>query len=272
MALNVTVTDSTGAIIVGDGTNNRAIVKQKCSIKADGDQVVIMDGDEIALSYPYDVFTSPTAANANAMVALIEAFLDTAGTPVTISGALPAGDNNIGNVDIASAIPSGTNNIGAVGSNTKAAATSITRAANTTTYDVNDVMNDTTATTMLQFTVARANDLKGWIVGGKAVSNAAQATLPNIDLLLFSSDFAIAADNAAFAPTYAQMQTYIGKVRFQTWVNRGVRCESDGSVESAFQFTPASGTQIIYGVLVMQNAYIPISAETLQFFLDVEQY
>src|SRR3990167_6066386 len=127
MALNVTVTDSTGAIIVGDGTNNRAIVKQKCSVKADGDQVVIMDGDEIALSYPYNVFTAPTAASANAMVALIEAFLDTAGTPVTISGALPAGDNNIGNVDIASAIPSGTNNIGAVGSNTKPAATSITR-------------------------------------------------------------------------------------------------------------------------------------------------
>jgi len=133
-------------------------------------------------------------------------------------------------------------------------------------------MNNTTVTTSLSFTVASANDKKGWVVGGKAVSNAAQATLPNIDLLLFSSNFAIAADNAAFAPTFAQMQTYLGKIRFSSWVNRGVRCESDGSVESAFQFSPESGTQIIYGVLVMQNAYTPISAETLQFSLDIEQY
>lgn len=255
MSLSVTVTDSTGSIIVGDGTNNRAIPKFKFSVKAEGDIVVCRDGEEIALYYPYTAFISPTGASANAIVALIEAFLDTAGTPVTISDELPEGANNIG----------------ISGATTRVSA-NITRAANTTTYAVNDVMNDTTVTTMLQFAVARANDKKGRIVGGNAVSNAAQGTLPNIDLLLFSSNFAIAADNAAFAPTFAQMQTYLGKIRYSSWVNRGVRCESDGSVETPFNFTPASGTQLIYGVPVLQNTYIPISEETLQFSVDAEQY
>lgn len=254
----VAVTDTGATLTINDGNSVQSPNKNKITVASRGDNVRVQwdDTGSGQVDKPYTEYTAPTGASAVAVATAIEAFLETSYGAVSISGSLPAG----------------TNNIGVLGSNAKPAATSITRAANTTTYAVNDVMNDTTVTTMLAFTVSRANDLKGWIVGGKAVSSAAQATLPNIDLLLFSSNFAIAADNAAFAPTYAQMQTYLGKVRFQTWVNRGVRCESDGSVESSFQFTPASGTQIIYGVLVVQNAYIPVSAETLQFFLDVEQY
>lgn len=168
-------------------------------------------------------------------------------------------------------IPAGTVNIGITGANAGPSVT-IVRAANTTTYAVNDVMNNGTDTTPLAFTVARANNLTGWIVGGNCVSNANQATLPNIDLLLYSSTFTIAGDNLAYAPTFAQEQTYLGKIRFSTWVARGVRSESDGAVETAFRFVPASGTQIIYGVPVMQNAYVPISSENLQFTIDAEQY
>lgn len=148
----------------------------------------------------------------------------------------------------------------------------ITRAANTTQYAINDVMNNGADTTPLAFTLARANDLRGWVVGGLCVSGSNQATLPNIDLLLFSSTFTIAADNAAFAPTYAQMQTYLGKIRFSTWVARGVRSDSDGSVEQPFVFIPASGTQIVYGVPVMQNTYTPVSVENLQFSVNAERY
>lgn len=247
----VTVTDTGSTITIDDGNSAIRVPKAELIIWNRGNNVKLQWLNNWSMETGYTNFSAPSGASALAVANAIEAFKETSGGIFSLGA--------------------GINNIGIVGSNAKPVA-NITRAANTTTYAVNDVMNDTNVTTMLQFTVASANDKKGWIVGGKAVSNAAQATLPNIDLLLFSSNFTIAADNAAFAPTFAQMQTYLGKVRFQTWVNRGVRCESDGSVETAFQFTPASGTQLIYGVLVMQNAYIPISAETLQFALSVEQY
>lgn len=247
----VSVTDTGATISIDDGNSVQRPVKSKVTVSSRGSNVRIQWSQTEYIETAYTNFTAPSGASAAAVANAIEAFLDTASETV--------------------ALGAGTVNVGIVGSNTKPTA-NITRAANTTTYAVNDVMNHLAVTTMLAFTLSRANDTEGWIVGGKMVSSAAQATLPNIDLLLFSSNFTIAGDNEAFAPTFAQMQTYLGKIRFSTWVGRGVRSESDGSVETAFQFAPVAGTQIIYGVLVMQNAYIPVSSETLQVSLDVEQY
>ena len=51
---------------------------------------------------------------------------------VDIASALPAGDNNIGNVDIASALPAGTNNIGTVGENRSATHSAVTVGSSST--------------------------------------------------------------------------------------------------------------------------------------------
>ena len=149
----------------------------------------------------------------------------------------------------------------------------ITLGTTPTAYAINDVMNNGTNTTPLAFTLANANNLRGWCVGGVCVASTSPATLPNIDLLLFSSTFTIAADNAAFAPTFAQAQTYLGKIRFSTWVDRGATmAESDGSIEQSFILIPATNTRIIYGVPVMQNAYTPGSSEQFQYTVFAEQY
>ena len=161
-------------------------------------------------------------------------------------------------------------NLGTIGIAMPVAVT-IIRAANATAYTINDVMNNGTDTTPLAFSIARMVSERGWIVGGTCVSNANKATLPNIDLLLYSSTFTIAGDNLAYAPTFAQFQTYLGKIRFSTWVARGVRSESDGAIEQPFIFTPVAGGLIIYGVPVMQNAYAPSSSENIQFTIFASQ-
>ncbi|KKS77124.1 MAG: hypothetical protein UV51_C0010G0029 [Candidatus Woesebacteria bacterium GW2011_GWC1_42_9] len=248
----ITVTDTGATITIEDGNSTISIVKSKVSVSSRGSNVRIQWGETSYLETAYTNFTAPSEASAVAVAAAIEAFLDTASETVSVGA--------------------GTANIGKVGANASVAA-NITRATNTTQYAINDVMNGTDVTSMLAFAIASAADKGGWIVGGQMVSsNGGVATPPNVDLLLFSSNFTIAADNAAFAPTFAQLQTYLGKIRFSTWVDRGAMGESDGSTESAFKFTPAAGTSTIYGVLVLQNTYTPASAETLQISINAEQY
>ena len=255
---------------IGGGTEAAAL---RVTLASDSTGLVSVDDNGAALSI--DIGGVPPQMDDTDKVA-VSLYASTAG------GGAGAGTLNLGGGVAASSLlvnlatdvglPAGTSNIGISGSNVSRAV-SITRAANATLYTINDVMNNGTDTTPLAFTtLARANDLRGWIVGGVCVSSAASATLPNIDLLLFSSTFTIVADNLAFAPTYAQMQTYLGKIRFSTWVSRGVRSDSDGSVEQPFIFVPAAGTRIVYGVPVMQNGYTPVSGETLQFSVNVDQY
>ena len=177
------------------------------------------------------------------------------GTAMNILGT--AGENHTGNVG---------------GESAKVEVTLAARPANTTAYAIGDVLNADTIVVPISFTVARANDTTGWVIGGKCTSSATVATAPNIDLLLFDATFATAADNAAFAPTDANMLTYIGKVNFNSWVSYSTTASaSDGTVATPFAFAPASGTQLIYGVAVLKNAYVPVSGEVFSFSLDVDQ-
>lgn len=66
--------------------------------------------------------------------------------PVNQTAALPAGDNNIGNVDIASAIPAGTNNIGDVDVATMPVQDRLTDNVGAA-LQTDVIMNDTTALT-----------------------------------------------------------------------------------------------------------------------------
>ena len=247
----ISVTDSGSSIYIDDGNSVQRIPKGEVSVQSRGDNVEIRRNNGLILNELYTGFTAPTGASASAVANSIEAFLDTASAVVTLGA--------------------GTVNAGIIGSNVSVGV-NITRPSNTTTYTINDVVNDSGTTPLLFTNVGRANDLGGWVLGGIATSNAAQATLPMIDLMLFSSTFTIAADNAAFAPTNAQMATYLGKIRLATWINRGVRSESDGTTANTFVFTPGSGTRDIYGVAVVQNAYVPVSAEIFRFTINAERY
>lgn len=83
-----------------------------------------------------------------------------------VAAALPAGDNNIGNVDLASAIPAGENKIGSVdiAPNSGKATATITRPANTTAYDAKDVIGT------LPVAAAGVLTFDGAVVDGETVS------------------------------------------------------------------------------------------------------
>ena len=167
----------------------------------------------------------------------------------------------------------GANIIGIVsGITTKLEVTLGARPANTDAYVIGDVVNADSITVPISLSVARANDTTGWIIGGKMTTSATVATLPQFELLLFDSTFTIAADGAVFAPTDANILTYIGKITFDSFVSYSTTASAcDGTVKTPIAFVPASGTQLVYGVLVALNAYVPVSGEVFSVSLDLEQ-
>lgn len=149
---------------------------------------------------------------------------------------------------------------------------SLTRANNTTAYDVNDVISKTgTAGTMLYFPTGIFIDGGGVITNATLVSSQNATTKLEADLLLFSEAITLAADNAAFAPTDANMEKLIGVVSFTAAAGKAGNAGSAGAGNA---FCIVSGLSITvpaktYGVLVARNAYEPIGTEKLTVNLGV---
>lgn len=143
---------------------------------------------------------------------------------------------------------------------------SVTRPANTTTYTAGDVVGDPAAGAgeALEF----FSDQSGIVRNALLVDSAAETTKPDIDLLLFDAKPTIAADNAAFAVTDAQMERLVGVVSFA-----GSSFKTGASGNGAIQVTGLdiaySANKKLYGVLVARNAYIPISAEKFTVRLSI---
>jgi len=110
----------------------------------------------------------------------------------------------------------------------------------------------------------------GVIRGARLHSSAAQGTLPDIDLWLFRADIANVADNAAFAPTDAEALTVIAILNFDTFVKGGTN--SVGFFTSLYREFHLTDPEKIYGQMVVQNAYTPVSAETFTCELDIERF
>ncbi|NLE27533.1 MAG: hypothetical protein GX625_19790 [Clostridiaceae bacterium] len=103
-----------------------------------------------------------------------------------VAAALPAGDNNIGNVDLASALPAGENKIGSVdiAPNSGKATATITRPANTTAYDAKDVIGT------LPVAAAGVLTFDGAVIDGENVSIGD-------DVYEFDTDSSVEAGNIA---------------------------------------------------------------------------
>lgn len=72
----VAVTDEGGTILINDGSQQWYIKKQKVVISTEGDNVIIRADEDRYIQQNYANFTAPTGASANAVAALIEAFID----------------------------------------------------------------------------------------------------------------------------------------------------------------------------------------------------
>ena len=153
---------------------------------------------------------------------------------------------------------------------------SITRPADTTAYADGDVVTGSTAAA-LDFNLAAYNPgMGGWFLRADVLSSAYVAVAPEFDLWLFDTTLTPAADNAAFAPTDAEMATRLAVLPV-TIAQPGTKTAGAGgnqwisSDDVRVPFVAAPTSMHVYGVLVARTAYVPISGEVFTIDLTVER-
>ena len=175
----------------------------------------------------------------------------------------------------------GENHIGEVGGRTVIISASITRPADTTAYASGDAVADSTsAPSVLTFTNAsRINQGSGVIIGAVLIDEANQTTKGDFDLLIFDTTYSANNDNAAFAPSDAEMETCLGTIRFSSGnfiVGNAASGASGnaicpGTLTDNIGFRCGSGTSSLFGRLVARSAYTPVSAEKFMIRLRILQ-
>ena len=147
---------------------------------------------------------------------------------------------------------------------------SVTRPADTTAYAPGDVVGTAVTGTLIIPNASFGEFDAGIIQQAVVVSSAAVGTSPDLELWLFDSTVAAIADNAAWAPTDAEMLTLVGIVEFPTadWklASTSAVCVADNI---SLPFNTKKGTSKLYGVLVVRNAYVPVSGEIFTLRLQV---
>lgn len=151
---------------------------------------------------------------------------------------------------------------------------SATRPANITAYTAGDVMGDGTT---LVFNNTSFGEFDSGIIQQAIISSSAYvATPPDAELWLFDTTVAAVADNAAFTLTDAELATLVGIVQFETanWkvglATAGVggnMCCVAGNL--GIPFNTKKGLNHLFGILVVRNAYVPISGEVFSVRLQI---
>lgn len=149
-----------------------------------------------------------------------------------------------------------------------------TRPADTTTYASGDIVNESTsAGTIMTFTdVARENGRGASILGAELVDSAAATVKPEFELYLFDTSITVQNDNAAWAPSDADMEKCVGvidfpSVSFKTGSGNGV-VPREGL---GMYVICAAASKNLYGILVARNAYVPASGEKFLVRLKIVQ-
>jgi hypothetical protein len=153
---------------------------------------------------------------------------------------------------------------------------SVTRPANTTAYDANDALADSTSAPSAIATGKIRLSGAAWLVNARAVSTAYQSTLPQLRVFLLPYAPAMTNDGSAFTLTDAEMQAAFGYVDFLNWVAGDDTSGATGNAMSdASAFNPKAIITLAAGRLVylkpkVLNAYTPVSGEVFTFLFDLE--
>jgi hypothetical protein len=147
-------------------------------------------------------------------------------------------------------------------------AANFTRPSDTTAYASGDVVcNSTSAPVIMTFARASA-DAVSFIQQATLVDSANVATKPDLELWLFDTTITMDNDNAAFTPTDAELRTLIGVIAFPTAsfkvgdATAGADGNSICDIQGLnIQVNTTPNTNAIFGVLVVRNAYVPVSGE-----------
>ncbi len=186
---------------------------------------------------------------------------------ISVVDPIPAGTNNIGDVDVLS-IAAGENHIGEVGGRSTVVSAEKTRPANTTGYTANDAIGDTTN---WAFAVGRTATGSGTIVAATVASDQAAET-ETLELDLYNANPTDIADNAEATRLYANQANFVGTVSFGviakktansntatgevTNLNLPFKCSAASSIYGVLRtsaFTPASGAKYRVNLSVLQD-------------------
>lgn len=151
---------------------------------------------------------------------------------------------------------------------------SFTRPANATAYTAGDIVNNSTsAPVAMTFTNAGQRNGGPFTIAHAILesSNAPPGTIPAFDLLLFRGSAAPTAqnDNAAFAPSDADMALCFGVIQFTAGL---VSSGSNNFVyyaQPTIVSMPDSGGTSIYGMLRINGSYTPLTGEVFTVGLGV---
>ena len=154
-----------------------------------------------------------------------------------------------------------------------------TRPADTTAYTAGDVMNNSASAGVVTEipNVGLSAHASTIIQQAICVDSANQATKPDLELWLFDTAVTADNDNAVFTPTDAELRTLVAVIAFPSTSFKagdatsgaGGNCVCD--IQNLGIPVRVTGTQVdsLYGVVVVRNAYTPVSAERFDFFLKL---
>ena len=166
---------------------------------------------------------------------------------------------------------------------------SLTRPADTDAYTAGDVIDAAAGAGLIFANCARGEGMGGTIQTALFFDSANVAAPPDVELWLFSATLAgFDNDNDVFTPTDADYYTLnsgvtdslIGVIPFAT-ANAFVGDATSGTGGNLFipasrtflplEFVCATNGTSLFGVLVVRNAYAPISAETFRVLLTIDR-
>jgi hypothetical protein len=154
---------------------------------------------------------------------------------------------------------------------------SVTRPANATVYAAGEVIGTAVTAELLLDAIARSAGGKGMIADVTVIDSANQATKPSLELWLFKSPVVAVADNAAWAPTDAELANLVGIITIATsfvgtaTVGDGGNCILKPSVPPMLPFECGVNDDALYGYLIVRNAYTPVSGEVFTVIVSALQ-
>lgn len=175
-------------------------------------------------------------------------------------------------------VAAGEAHLGEVGGRTVKVNSSFTRPSDTTAYAAGDALADSTsAPTVNTITnAARINAGSGVILNATLIDSAAVATAGSFEAWIFDTTWTPDNDNAVFTPTDAELATLVCIVPFNvsyvgdaTVGAGGNRVYQSDPVNRGFVCGAASRN--LFWVLVLRNAFTPVSAEIFTLRLTILQ-
>lgn len=156
----------------------------------------------------------------------------------------------------------------------------IQRPNNTTAYAAGDVLSEVTTNNYHQLSgaVKGKGAMSGRIKGASVIGSANQGTKPDLELWIFKDAIAEVADNAAFAPTDAEMLTLLAIIAIPvaSFKVGNAGAGADGNIA---QFVnqldipyrlDSDSDGVLHCQVVVRNAYTPVADEQITVNLDVE--